>query len=227
MSGRPTPIVSRSGAMALHVIAKLIVQLIVIGLIVAWVVWMHPRTGMLIAGGLWVSLTIYWTVKAKDSAEAKNSESTILRRLQPWLLNGTMILLFVPVWGLAGRFLPDFSWLTPMGLCVQGSSSLLAVLARQNLGRNWSADVRILEGHKLVLSGPYRFIRHPLYAAVIGMCLGITLVSGQYHSLLAVIILVIFYWRKIPIEEMALRDAFGQAYDQYRRKTWALIPGIV
>jgi protein-S-isoprenylcysteine O-methyltransferase Ste14 len=109
---------------------------------------------------------------------------------------------------------------------LQAAFFLLAWWSRRHLGRNWSGNVRIAEEHELIRSGPYRFVRHPIYTAMLGMALGTTIVSGQYHSLLGLLIVGIAYWRKIRIEEAALGEAFGAEYDEYRRKSWALIPVI-
>ena len=101
----------------------------------------------------------------------------------------------------------------------------LAFWARRHLGRNWSMRVEIKVNHELVRTGPYRLLRHPIYTAVVGMCAGTTLISGQWHAAVGVALVLIAYWRKIRMEEARLREAFGTKYDEYRRGTWGLIPG--
>lgn len=86
--------------------------------------------------------------------------------------------------------------------------------------------MRIAAEHQLVQSGPYRRLRHPIYTAVLGMYVGITLVSGQFHAVLALLAVAAVYWRKLRLEEAALENAFGQAYVAYRRETWALVPPL-
>jgi protein-S-isoprenylcysteine O-methyltransferase Ste14 len=203
-----------------------IVMVAIVAAIVVPIVRMHPRTGMLVSGGLWIAFIAYWSVAAKNSAAAKSSESQRSRSVHELLLNVGLLLLFVPVWGLAGYFLPHARSLTLAGLGVQAAFFLLAWWSRRHLGRNWSTKVRIAEEHELVRSGPYRFVRHPIYTAMLGMSVGTTIVSGQYHALLGLLIVAIAYWRKIRIEEAALGEAFGAEYDEYRRKSWALVPLI-
>ena len=175
---------------------------------------------------LWVVFSVYWSIAARNASAAKSAESSGSRQFHLLLLNGSLLLLLIPVPGLRARFLPDSPAVIAIGLTVQSAFLALALVARQHLGRNWSGDVTVKVDHALVRSGPYRRIRHPIYTAMIGMYLGTALVSGQTHALLAVAIIVAAYWRKIGLEETALRGEFGTAFDEYRRESWALFPGI-
>ena len=224
-SEKPTTMI-KIGGVTLRGPAAAIVMLVIPAVLVVVIVRMHPRIGMLISGGLWIAFIAYWSVAAKNSGAAKSSESQRSRSIHELLLNGGLLLLFLPVPGLAGHFLVQARYVTLAGLGVQAAFFLLALWSRRHLGRNWSTKVRIAEEHELVRSGPYRFVRHPIYTAMLGMALGTTIVSGQYHSLLGLVIIAIAYWRKIRIEEAALGGAFGAEYDEYRRKSWALVPLI-
>jgi protein-S-isoprenylcysteine O-methyltransferase Ste14 len=95
------------------------------------------------------------------------------------------------------------------------------------LGRHWSGAVTAKVDHELVRSGPYRRIRHPIYTGVIGMYVGNTLVSGRLQGLLAIAMVAMAYARKIRLEERNLKGVFGPAFDDYRRESWALIPGLL
>jgi protein-S-isoprenylcysteine O-methyltransferase Ste14 len=224
-SEKPTMMI-KIGVLTLRGPAAAIVMLAVPVVVVILIVRMHPRTGMLVSGGLWIAFIGCWSAAAKNSGAAKSSESRRSRGVHELLLNVGLLLLFVPVPGLAGHFLAQARSLTLAGLGVQATFFLLAWWSRRHLGRNWSTKVRIAEEHELVRSGPYRFVRHPIYTAMLGMSLGTTIVSGQYHSLLGLMIIAIAYWRKIRIEEAVLREAFAGEYDEYRRKSWALVPLI-
>jgi protein-S-isoprenylcysteine O-methyltransferase Ste14 len=52
-------------------------------------------------------------------------------------------------------------------------------------------------------------------------------VWGEWHALAGFVIAAVAYARKIVLEERQLREEFGAAYGEYRRTTWALIPGLV
>jgi protein-S-isoprenylcysteine O-methyltransferase Ste14 len=114
----------------------------------------------------------------------------------------------------------------PIGLALQTASAAFGIWARRHLGRNWSADVRIAVGHELVRTGPYRVVRHPIYAAMLGMFLGTAISSGQLHGLVGLALLLFAYARKTRLEEAILQQHFGAQWDEYRRSTWALLPGF-
>ena len=119
-----------------------------------------------------------------------------------------------PVW----RWLGFACWALGLGLR-QWSIAIL--------GRFFTIDVAIHGEHRLIDDGPYRIFRHPSYTGFALVLLGLGLMTG---SSLAVALSLLppapgLIWR-IRIEEAALRQAFGQAFDDYARRTWRLIPGI-
>jgi protein-S-isoprenylcysteine O-methyltransferase Ste14 len=175
---------------------------------------------------LWLVFSMYWGIAAKNASVAKSSESGKSRQFHVLLLNGSLLLLLIPVWGLQTRFLPVTPILPPIGLAIQAAFLCLAVWARRRLGRHWSGEVTVKIDHQLVRTGPYRIIRHPIYTAMIGMYIGTAIISGQIHALIAIAIVVAAYWRKIGLEEDALRGVFSIEYDEYRRRSWAVIPPI-
>jgi protein-S-isoprenylcysteine O-methyltransferase Ste14 len=175
--------------------------------------------------GMMVAFSIYWTIAAKDQAPTHTSESVLSRQFHLWLINLALLMIMLPIPGLRWRLLPGtFSW-HAAGLALQAASTLLAVWARRHLGTNWSGEVRIASGHRLVRTGPYAVVRHPIYTALAGMYAGMLLVSGELHALAGLLVIMLAYWRKIGLEERALGEAFADHAD-YRRSTWAWIPGL-
>lgn len=203
-------------------------RLILIALL-AWIAYIAPPwryAPMWIAAAAWIGFSIYWSLAAKNSAEAKFSESAQSRRVHVVLCNIGQILLFLPIPGLNQSFLPAANLWPVAGLIVLAASIALAVWARRHLGGNWSARVELKTDHELIRTGPYRLLRHPIYTAIFGMCIGTAIVSGRVHALVGTAIVVISYRRKIRIEEGKLRESFGPRYDDYRRATWGMIPGL-
>lgn len=201
--------------------------LLVLVLIGGALVWVRPTLRMSLAAALWITFVVYWSLAARQKAPTLRSESASSRAVHTWLLNLSLLLLFVPVPGLRARFVPLASSIVIAGLLVQALGILLAGWARHHLGRYWSGAVVVAVDHELVRSGPYRLVRHPIYSAMFMMYSGIGLVSGELHALLGLAVLAAAYWRKIPQEERTLRDIFGPAYDAYRNETWALVPGLL
>jgi protein-S-isoprenylcysteine O-methyltransferase len=95
------------------------------------------------------------------------------------------------------------------------------------LGRFFTVNVAIASDHKLIDSGPYRFIRHPSYTGALMAFLGLGLCIGSWLSLaiLLVPILLVFLHR-VRIEEAALLQGLGEPYRGYMSRTKRLIPGI-
>jgi protein-S-isoprenylcysteine O-methyltransferase Ste14 len=179
-----------------------------------------------VSGAVWVLFSIYWEIAAKNAAREKSSESSASRGLHVFMANAALLLLFVPVPGLTRRYLPAPQVFVPVGLTILGCALLLAIWARRHLGRNWSGRITIKVDHELVRSGPYRFVRHPIYTALLAMYAGTALVSGEWHALLGFALAAFAYWRKIRMEEANLAVAFGAAWGDYRRSTWSLLPGL-
>lgn len=206
-----------------------IALLVILALIVALIVYSRPtlsRWPLWVSGALWIAFFSYWGSAAKAAAPTKSSESPASRRVHTRMLTGAFALLFLPIPGLRWHFLPDVSLSAVIGLGVQVAFFLLAISARKHLGRNWSGAITVAEDHQLVQSGPYRLLRHPIYTAMIGMFAGAAIVYGQLHAAAALALMTGAYVRKIRLEEENLRGVFGAAYDDYRRKTWALVPGV-
>jgi len=95
----------------------------------------------------------------------------------------------------------------------------------RELARFWSHQVEIRSDHELILSGPYRHLRHPNYACLLCEVLGFPLVSNSYFAvLLSAIIYIPLVLVRIRHEEAALIEKFGDRYREYRRCVPALLP---
>jgi protein-S-isoprenylcysteine O-methyltransferase Ste14 len=176
---------------------------------------------------LWIVFFAYWGYSARNSAPTQSSESWGSTYLHQGALSVALLLLYLPVPGLNGWFIPErFQFAVVIGGVVQALFLALAVWARVHLGRNWAAEVRIGVDHELVRTGPYRWLRHPIYTAMLGMFLGTAIASSQYHALLGVAILFVAYIRKTRLEEEILSRTFPTDYETYRRTTWRLVPPV-
>lgn len=108
-------------------------------------------------------------------------------------------------------------------LCAAGMAFL--GWARQHLGRNWSQTVSIKKGHELVTSGPYRFVRHPMYTGGFIACIGSAIVGGGAWIFLLVILGAIFLWR-VGAEDKLMEEQFPNEYPDYKKRTKAVIPFV-
>lgn len=97
--------------------------------------------------------------------------------------------------------------------------------AVRNLGNQWSLAARVLEGHKLITSGPYSVVRNPIYTGMFGMLLATGLAISHWVGLLiGVIVFAIGTAVRVHSEEKLLRGAFGEEFEAYARKVPAVVP---
>ncbi len=122
-----------------------------------------------------------------------------------------------------GPLLP--AWTGIFGVLLFASGIALRTASFLQLGRFYDPAITLHEGHRLVQTGPYRFMRHPLYAGSLLLFAGFPLAFSSAAGLASFFLLVIpvFSWR-VRIEERALRGRFGSAWDAYARHTrrWGL-----
>lgn len=104
---------------------------------------------------------------------------------------------------------------------------VLRLLAVSALGKFFTVDVTIREGHQLKQNGMYKYIRHPSYAASLLSFAGYGLSLNNWVSFLLVFVAVfaVFSYR-IGIEEKVLAAQFGEAYTAYKKRTKRLIPFV-
>lgn len=107
------------------------------------------------------------------------------------------------------------------------SSVWLVAMAIKTLGKEWSITARLVEGHKLATSGPYAYVRHPIYTGMLGMLLATGLAISHWVALLAAL-LVFFIGTSIRVhsEDRLLREAFGEEFENYARRVPAIVPGL-
>jgi len=223
---RPTPTV-QIGRLKLTGAWAIVALLVLLSPIAALIVYSHPRASVLVSAVLWLVMDVYWSLAEVKKREAKSAESRASRRRHGLLTTAALLLLFMPVPGLTGQFVPDTLTTALVGLGIQIGFTLFYLFARIYLGRLWSGAITIMTDHELIQTGPYRFLRHPMYTGMLGMFAGTAVVVGQYHSLLGLAIGVLAYARKIRIEDQVLSDEFGPAYETYRKRTAALIPWVL
>jgi len=93
------------------------------------------------------------------------------------------------------------------------------------LGEYFTFDVAIQSGQTLVEAGPYHYVRHPSYTGALLTLFGFGLALGNWVGLIANLSCMGFaYGYRISVEEAALTSALGEAYSQYARRTWRLVP---
>lgn len=174
----------------------------------------------------WVVFSLYWEIAAKSAAPVERRETSGSRAVHVTLVSIGQLMVFLGIPGLRTRFVPASMLLAWTALAIQLLFLALGVWSRRSLGRNWSGAIAATEGQELVRTGPYRWLRHPIYTAVLGMYACTALIAGEVHALVGLVLLLAAYWRKVRLEELHLASHFGPSYRDYRDATWGAIPGL-
>jgi protein-S-isoprenylcysteine O-methyltransferase Ste14 len=179
--------------------------------------------------GLWLLWALYWLAAARSAKPVRTREPLLARLAFIAQALLTAILLGHRPWsGWLGIQVIYGGWARydiAVILIVIGLT--IAIWARRILGGNWSGSVTVKEGHELVQSGPYQYVRHPIYSGLLLMILGTGLASGRVHGLLAFPITLVAFWIKSRVEEHWMTAEFGERYAAYKKITWALIPYVL
>lgn len=121
-------------------------------------------------------------------------------------------------------FTPSLS-LAWIGVALTALGIAVAIWARLYLGRNWSASPAVKEGHELVTTGPYAFVRHPIYSGITLATLGTALTGSIFGIAFFIIVTTIFLFR-VGTEERYMLELFPGTYPAYRARTKRLVPLI-
>jgi protein-S-isoprenylcysteine O-methyltransferase Ste14 len=113
------------------------------------------------------------------------------------------------------------------GLALTMLGATFAIWARVTLGRNWSSVPQVKEKHELIVKGPYRLVRHPIYTGLLLAVAGTGLAGNQGMGLLIFVLLFASYTFKIRLEERLMIETFPETYPDYRRRVKALIPFVL
>jgi protein-S-isoprenylcysteine O-methyltransferase Ste14 len=113
------------------------------------------------------------------------------------------------------------------GIFIQIVGLVVRVWSLQTLGRFYTGQLTISTNHRIITSGPYRYIRHPGYLSVLIQSIGFGLATGNLVCM-GIIILLYFcvYTYRIHMEEKMLIDHFGEEYGMYSKRTSRVIPFI-
>jgi len=177
----------------------------------------------------WAIFIIVWLVNAvrtKRTLEKQSLASALAHRI-PVAIGWWLLL--VPKWSgpLNWRILPDTDFLKLSGAMICICGLIFTLWARYTLAGNWSSNVTFKRDHELIRTGPYRFVRHPIYTGLLVMWLGTIVFVGKLYGACSLLLVAIGFWIKLRQEERLLLRHFPATYPIYRREVKALVPFII
>jgi len=185
-------------------------------------------SGMIICDYLWMAFWALWLLWAMWIKKAERREGAGTHFAHSLLAGAGFLLMFfeVRVGWLSVRLLPGALWLQALGIGITLAGFAFAIWARFHLGRNWSSSVTSKVQHELIRSGPYRWVRHPIYSGLLLALFGTALVRGELRALLALGLVYTAWKIKSRVEERMMVGTFGPEYAAYASATGALFPRI-
>lgn len=115
-------------------------------------------------------------------------------------------------------------WLRWIGMFLSLGAAALLFWVHLVLGKSYSPKLEIKGQHKLVTTGPYSWVRHPMYAAIFFWTLGLALIISNWTTIFLPLAFALFIILRMPKEEQMMIDKFGEEYESYMKKTGRIIP---
>src|SRR5262249_43347196 len=142
--------------------------------------------------GLWLAWLAYWIAAARGVKDTRRQESAASRatHVVPLVLAGALLASSrLPVPWLQHRLLPATAAAYWAGVAVLAAGLGFTVWARQHLAGNWSGTVTLKRDHELIRSGPYGWVRHPIYTGLLTAVLGTAVAMNDWRGTLGLALL--------------------------------------
>jgi protein-S-isoprenylcysteine O-methyltransferase Ste14 len=187
---------------------------------------MHPA--LLACAWLWAAWAFIWVVTAQFTLKMKKNETVArLQHTVPTFIG--LVTVFhngqVPEIALGQAY--DSDILRWMGVAVTILGHAFSIWARKHLGKYWSGTVALKHGHKIIDTGPYALVRHPIYTGLLLASFGSAMAAGTCEAFIGVAIMIPAYWIKWRREEKIMTQEFGAQYTAYMARTKAIIPYVI
>jgi protein-S-isoprenylcysteine O-methyltransferase Ste14 len=187
---------------------------------------------VMIAGSLLLfPVAIYYRVRSQASGESLDRWQEgrfILFTLRPIgivTMLGAVAFMINPAW-MAWSAVPLPPWLRWIGVLFGVAGGSLLIWAFRSLGPNLTDTVVTRRVHTLVITGPYRYVRHPFYAAATLSVIANALVAANWFLLVGGLLAISLIVLRTRREEDRLVERFGDSYRAYMRRTGRFLPRI-
>ena len=174
---------------------------------------------------LWMLIMTVWLALAFESNEPVEIKRDRRSDFTVWIVGIGGLVLLLPRFN-GPQLIPRIMLIRIIGCVLTITGFAFALWARFYLGKNWDAFISLKLHHKLVRTGPYAVVRHPIYSGFMIALVGTTLNFGHLRSFVAAAMVILAWAYKSKLEETFMRDHFGMEYDHYCQDVKRLIPKI-
>ncbi len=159
----------------------------------------------------------------------KTPEGSPRKRDVVFQVTGLLLLIAILVVSGLGLYSPGGLVLSPtivVGATMFVTGLVISVWAQITISTNYSWTLEIREGHTLVDSGLYRYVRHPIYLGTFIRIISIPVFTSSLPGFVLALLSIPVLNYRIGLEEGMLVEEFGEEYERYRERTWRLFPYI-
>ena len=179
-----------------------------------------------VIGSCWLTLFVAWGLLAIAFSGGRKATNTQMGIVSGILVSVAIIIGFLyggraPI-HLSGGLTSEMAAAGAV-LCTIGLA--FATWARVALGGNWGMPMTLQQDPELVTSGPYRYVRHPIYTGVIAMWIGTALVYPLATPACAAVTIYAFF--SALREERDMEQRFPESYPEYRKRSKMLLPFLI
>jgi len=180
--------------------------------------------------GCWIIFWLYWLISAFGAK--RNTKSLLGRfagmRLGLFVLIVILFHIFFNVrsYSFHNSVATNNELVLSVGFIIFLSGLFIAIWARINLGKNWGMPMSVKQDPELVRSGPYRYIRHPIYTGILLAMIGASVASSIFWLAIFAISGIYFIYSAVQEEKLMMKQ-FPKVYPSYKSKTKMLIPFVI
>jgi len=175
---------------------------------------------------LWIGFAVSWAAAAPWSSSVEKRIGLGREAAYRIVLIAGGLIFLIPAHGYEGPlrlwYLPYRAVWPTVGLIAIGFA--FSWWARIWLGSLWSGQVTKKADHRVVDTGPYAIVRHPIYTGILLAITATAALKGTVLGLIGAAVIMIGLWMKARLEENFLREELGPDYDTYRRRVPMLMP---
>lgn len=177
----------------------------------------------------WIVFVAYWIFAARNTQRTEKKEPFAWRYGIMLLVVLGFVLVFyggADIGVLGHKVFHRGYYVAVAGIGLTWAGIALAIWARAHLGQYWSGRITIKEDHKLICSGPYARLRHPIYSGLDLAVIGAAVTIDHWRCVVGVCLVIVGFAIKAKREEAMLTARFGEAFREHSRRTGFLLPKV-